>query len=156
MASQPFELIPLCQPQTGDGPTVGVPTLAPAADRAQAYARAAKAPATRRGYASDWRQFSAWCERAGLSSLPAEPRTVALYIADLAESRRPATISRHMAAIAAGHKAVGLESPALMRHGAVASRYGRASGERMGLPRTRKRRYWLKTCDRWSAVSVPV
>jgi integrase len=95
--------------------------LTPAADRAQAYARNAKAAATRRGYASDWRQFSAWCERAGLSSLPAEPRTVALYIADLAETRRPATISRHMAAIAAAHKAVGLESPASMKHGAVSS-----------------------------------
>src|SRR5215471_2261846 len=83
------------------------PHVAPAADRAQSYARNAKAPATRRGYASDWKMFSAWCERFGLSALPAEPRTVALYIADLAEKHKPATISRHMAAIASAHKAVG-------------------------------------------------
>ena len=92
-----------------------------AADRAQAYARNSKAPATRRGYASDWRTFQAWCERAGVSSLPAFPETVAMYIADLAEGHKPATVSRHMAAIPAAHKACGLESPASMRHGAVAS-----------------------------------
>jgi len=95
--------------------------LAPAADRAQAYARAAKAPATRRGYASDWKTFQQWCERAGVSCLPAAPETVALYIADLAESHKPATVSRRMAAIAAAHKACGHQSPASMRHGAVAA-----------------------------------
>src|SRR6266481_8298681 len=95
--------------------------LAPAADRAQAYARNSKAPATRLGYASDWRTFTAWCDRLSVSSLPAAPETVALYIADLAESHKPATVSRHMAAIAAAHKACGKESPASMRHGAVAS-----------------------------------
>jgi integrase len=56
-----------------------------------------------------------------LPSLPAAPETVGLYIAALAESHRPATISRRMAAIAAAHKARGYESPASMRHGAVAS-----------------------------------
>jgi integrase len=97
------------------------PYFAASADRAQAYARAAKAPATRRAYASDWRDFQAWCQAAGLAALPAEPRTVALYIAALAETHKPATISRRMAAIAAAHKATGLESPASMRHGAVSS-----------------------------------
>lgn len=92
-----------------------------ATERAHAYARNSKAPATRRGYASDWRTFQAWCERAGLSWLPAAPETVAFYIADLAECHKPATVSRHMAAIAAAHKARGWESPAAMRHGAVAS-----------------------------------
>jgi hypothetical protein len=33
--------------------------LAPAASRAEAYARAAKSEATRRAYSSDWRHFSA-------------------------------------------------------------------------------------------------
>jgi hypothetical protein len=64
-------------------------------------ARNSKAPATRRGYASDWHTFQAWCERSGLSWLPAAPETVALYIADLAESHKTATVFRHMAAIAA-------------------------------------------------------
>jgi integrase len=95
--------------------------IAPAADRARSYAENAKAPATRRAYASDWRSFEAWCAAAGLSNLPAAPETVALYIAALAEKHRPATIGRHLAAISARHKARGMESPASMRHGAVSS-----------------------------------
>ena len=95
--------------------------IAPAVNRAEAYARAAKAPATRKAYASDWAHFQAWCDEMGLSSLPVGPQTVAVYIAALAESHRPATIRRRMAAIEAAHKAVGLESPASMRNGAVAS-----------------------------------
>jgi integrase len=108
------ELIPIATP-------VALDRLSPAADRAEAYARNAKAPATRRAYASDWRSFDAWCTAAGLPCLPAAPETVALYIAALAEKHRPATISRNMAAIAAAHKALGLESPASMRHAAVSS-----------------------------------
>jgi hypothetical protein len=65
--------------------TPALDRLAPAADRAEAYARNAKAPATRRAYASDWRCFDAWCTAAGLPCLPAAPETVALYIAALAE-----------------------------------------------------------------------
>lgn len=106
------ELIPT-QPNVG--------ALAPAVDRAQAYASNAKAAATRRGYASDWRTFQDWCTSIGLSCLPADPQTVALYIADLAKDHKPATIGRHLAAIAARHKATGFESPASMRHGAVSS-----------------------------------
>jgi hypothetical protein len=94
--------------------------LAPAASRAEAYAHASKAAATLKAYTSDWARFAAWCDIAGLAGLPAAPETVALY-AVLAEGHRPATISRRMAAIAAAHKARGLESPASMRHGAVAS-----------------------------------
>lgn len=114
-------MMPTAELMITDAPSGLGKHLAPAADRAQVYARNAKAPATRRGYASDWKTFAAWCDGARLGSLPAEPRTVALYIADLADSHKPATVSRHMAAIAAAHKAVGLDSPASMRHGAVAS-----------------------------------
>lgn len=95
--------------------------MAAAVNRAQAYAAYAKAAATRRAYASDWRDFQGWCSSKGLSCLPAGPESVALYIADLAEQHKPATIGRRMAAIAARHKACGYESPASMRHGAVAS-----------------------------------
>ena len=95
--------------------------LAPAASRAEAYARAAKSEATRRAYTSDWRHFQECCASMGLNCLPATPETVGLYIAALAEKNRPATISRRMAAIAAAHKARVLESPASMRHGPVAS-----------------------------------
>src|SRR5450755_4858937 len=43
---------------------------------------------------------------------PAEPETVALYVADLARrGRRPATIARKLAAIAVFHRAAGEASP---------------------------------------------
>ncbi len=40
---------------------------------ARSYARAAKAPATLRAYAADWRHFSAWRETHGRDALPASP-----------------------------------------------------------------------------------
>lgn len=95
--------------------------LAQSFDRAQAYARNSRAENTRRGYASDWRQFDAWCTAAALASLPAAPESVALYISHLAEKHRPATIGRHLAAIASAHKSAGYDSPASMQHRAVAA-----------------------------------
>lgn len=97
------------------------PALAVSIDRARTYAANAKATATRRGYSSDWRRFEAWCSTAGLCPLPADPETVAVYIAGLAEGHKPATIARHMAAVASRHRACGFDSPATMKHGAVAS-----------------------------------
>jgi site-specific recombinase XerD len=91
------------------------------AERAEAFARASRAENTSRGYASDWRSFQAWCDARGLASLPADPRSIALYIADLAVTHKPATITRHLAAVAAAHKARGFESPCSMRHGCVSS-----------------------------------
>jgi len=95
--------------------------LAHSFNRAEAYSRASKAPATRRGYQSDWRRFAAWCASAGLDSLPAQPETVAFYISHLAETHKPATVGRHLASIASAHKGRGFSSPASMQHGAVAS-----------------------------------
>lgn len=95
--------------------------LAQSLDRAQAYARNSTAGNTRRGYASDWKQFDAWCVGTGLASLPADPETVALYLAYLAEKHKPATIGRHMAAIASAHKSAGYPSPSSMQHRAVAA-----------------------------------
>jgi integrase len=43
-----------------------------------------------------------------------------LYISGLAEKHKPATIGRHLAAIASAHKARGYSSPASMQHGVVA------------------------------------
>ena len=61
-----------------------VPADDPVAARARAYVQAAKAPSTQRAYRSDWRDFERWCRRRDLKTLPAEPETVGLYIADLA------------------------------------------------------------------------
>jgi site-specific recombinase XerD len=80
-------------------------------DKAREHADAAHAPNTRNGYASDLRSFSAWCFRHSLQSLPATPQTVALYVADIAQTSKPATVRRHLAAIAFTHRETGLESP---------------------------------------------
>ncbi|MCJ2877504.1 site-specific integrase [Rhizobium pusense] len=50
------------------------------ADRARVYVQAASSANTRKAYAADWKHFSAWCRRSGLSPLPPHPQTVGLYI----------------------------------------------------------------------------
>ena len=40
---------------------------------------------TRRVYGTQWRLFDEWCGEVGLNSLPAEPLTVARYLAARAE-----------------------------------------------------------------------
>ena len=103
------------------GSFTAVIPITDAASRAEAYAQQAKSQATRKAYRSDWEHFESWCAQSGLDSLPAKPVTVSLYIAAMAETHKPATLGRRLAAIAARHKAFGYESPASMRHGAVAS-----------------------------------
>jgi integrase len=86
--------------------------LAPTAERARAYARAGRATNTRRIYASRWRGFVAWCGARGVSSLPAAPEIVALYITELADSgRAAATIELSLTAIAQAHALAGEASP---------------------------------------------
>lgn len=84
--------------------------------RARRYFESARAPATVRAYASDLADFETWCriEAGGLSTLPASPETVALYIADMAgRGLKASTINRRLTAISVFHKAAGLDSPAL-------------------------------------------
>jgi integrase len=80
--------------------------LAPLADRARDYARAAQAANTRRAYAADWRDWTGWCAKTGVVPLPPDPQTVGLYLAALAQGRRgrpalkPASIARRLAGLA--------------------------------------------------------
>jgi Phage integrase, N-terminal SAM-like domain len=74
-------------------------------------AKAEKAPATRRAYASDFRLFEVYCDTKGISALPAAPETVASYIAAEAQTAKPSTIGRRLAAIRYAHKLAGLETP---------------------------------------------
>ncbi len=96
---------------------------------AGAFHYASKASSTRRAYSSDWKHFSAWCESHNLRSLPAQPGTVVLYIAELARPtdgsapRKPATIGRRLTAINTFHKDAQLDSPALMSHRALSATY---------------------------------
>jgi len=100
-------------------------------ERARAYAEAARAPATLRAYAADWRIFTAWCAAHGVDALPATPHTVALFLADL--PGRPSTLRRKLAAIAVMHRAAGHDSPT--DHGVVRATFAGIRRERGIAPR---------------------
>jgi site-specific recombinase XerD len=74
-------------------------------------ANAEKAPATRKAYATDFRLFKAWCDAKGISALPAAAETVASYIAAEAQTAKPSTIGRRIAAIRYAHKLAGFDTP---------------------------------------------
>jgi site-specific recombinase XerD len=79
---------------------------------ASRYAIASKASASKRAYASDWRDFTAWCVERDLDILPAEPETAARYLGQLAETGlKISTIRRRSAAIAYFHRLRGFETP---------------------------------------------
>src|ERR1700730_4858075 len=46
------------------------------------FARHSRALATESAYASDWADFSAWCNSAERIALPAEPVTIGAYLSD--------------------------------------------------------------------------
>lgn len=78
----------------------------------RAYIAAEKSDNTRRAYKADWADFGAWCAGVDLIALPAEPATVARYLAQLADGgKKASTIQRRVAAIRAVHKAAGHEPP---------------------------------------------
>ena len=93
-----------------------------AAEAVDAGLRDAKAPNTRRVYASAWHEFNVWALANGRQSSPAEPQTVALYLGRLAaDGRAMATIEQARAAISHAHAAEGTakgDNPA--RHPVVA------------------------------------
>jgi len=100
-------------------------------ERARAYAEAARAPATLRAYAADWRIFTAWCTARGVDALPATPHTITLFLADL--NGRPSTLRRKLAAIAVMHRAAGHDSPT--EHGMVRATFAGIRRERGIAPR---------------------
>jgi site-specific recombinase XerD len=89
-----------------------------AADALHSYLAHAQAPNTWRTYQSQWRVFAAWCEAQGCPALPAQPETVATYLAQRARAgTSTASLSVTLAALRfvhtiAGHAAV-LDSPML-------------------------------------------
>ncbi len=86
---------------------------------AAGHARASRAPNTLRAYKSDWTRFARWCATHQLSALPAQPLSVAQYLAAASIERTvagawayaPATMARWMAAVAWRHHLVGELSP---------------------------------------------
>src|SRR5438552_5961644 len=83
------------------------PDLAAAID----LAKAEKAASTRKAYGTDFRLFKVYCDAKGVSSLPAAPETVAAYIAAEAQTAKPSTLGRRVAAIRYAHKLAGIQTP---------------------------------------------
>ena len=66
-----------------------------------------KAKNTLRAYQSDFRDFSIFCERNGFTSLPSQPKIIALYITHLSKSSKFSTLKRRIASISVLHKLKG-------------------------------------------------
>ncbi len=80
------------------------PFVSEALAAARAYALGSLAPETRRAYATDWRDWAAWCRQAGMTPLPADPVAVAGYLASLAPRFSRAVLDRRLAAIGHAHR----------------------------------------------------
>ncbi|MGI4799559.1 MAG: site-specific integrase [Janthinobacterium lividum] len=102
------------------------------ADAVRGYALAEKSEATRRGYASDFRGFSRWCEARGVSPLPASPASVVAFLAGEAEAgAKASTLSRKLAALRYAHRLAGAVSPTDVEQvRAVCAAFGRSTGRR--------------------------
>ena len=66
-----------------------------------------KALNTLRAYRSDFRDFSTFCTKNGFSSMPTEPKIVALYLTNLSKSSKFSTLKRRIASISVIHKIKG-------------------------------------------------
>lgn len=103
----------LTEPQTG----ASVERLADLEAKITRAYRQSRAPATLAAYRSDWDDFTTWCDTVGLNPLPADPTTVAAYLAELADppdDRSPlaaSTIQRRVVSIGEAHKAATQPNP---------------------------------------------
>jgi site-specific recombinase XerD len=85
--------------------------LQPFISKAQDYVRHSLAANTLRAYASDWQDFTSWCQANGRLPLPALPETVSLYISSLADDAKVSTLTRRISAISQAHQAASFDSP---------------------------------------------
>lgn len=85
----------------------------------QRFAGSSRAAATARAYAADWRDFLAWCADRQVSSLPATPEAVALYLAERSSELKVSTLGRRLSAIVMMHRDQGaildVKHPTLVR-----------------------------------------
>ena len=66
-----------------------------------------KANNTLRAYQSDFKDFSSFCSKNGFSSMPSQPKIIALYITHLSKSSKFSTLKRRIASISVLHKLKG-------------------------------------------------
>ena len=61
--------------------------------------KSSKANNTLRAYKSDFRDFSGFCARHNLNSLPTEPKIVSLYMTHLSKNSKISTLRRRLVSI---------------------------------------------------------
>ena len=69
--------------------------------------RSSKAPNTLRAYKADFKDFSVFCIKNGFSSMPSEPKILALYLTHLSTNSKFSTLKRRIASISVIHKMKG-------------------------------------------------
>ena len=69
--------------------------------------RNSKAANTLRAYHADFKDFSAFCAKNGLSSIPTEPKILSLYLTHLSATSKFSTLKRRIASISVIHKMKG-------------------------------------------------
>jgi site-specific recombinase XerD len=85
--------------------------------RLEDFAAQSQAENTTRAYTADLEDFRHWCKKYDREWLPAEPKTIGLYLGARADELSLATLERRLAAIASLHKEEGYESPASVAEG---------------------------------------
>ena len=81
-------------------------------DAARRYAHRSRSDSTWRTYVSAWKLFETYCHSVGLPSLPADPGTVAMFVAAEADAGKSvSTLSHRLAAIRLMHLGNGHTSP---------------------------------------------
>ncbi len=66
-----------------------------------------KAQNTLRAYQADFKDFSSFCIKNGLSSMPTEPKILSIYLTHLSKSSKFSTLKRRIASISVFHKMKG-------------------------------------------------
>ena len=66
-----------------------------------------RAANTLRAYQSDFKDFSTFCAKNGLSSMPTEPKILSLYLTHLSATSKFSTLKRRIASISVFHKLKG-------------------------------------------------
>ncbi len=69
--------------------------------------KSSKANNTLKAYKSDFKDFSAFCEKHRLKSLPTEPKTISLYLTHLSKNSKISTLRRRIVSISMVHKLKG-------------------------------------------------
>ena len=100
-------LAPAAADNTGLAPEVRAELLALAQDARETIGKK-WSPHTHRAYAGAWSRFVEWTAARGLSSLPADPAILILYLEHLVqEGRAKTTIRTAASAVSAAHRAAG-------------------------------------------------